>query len=293
MEEVVVRIPMPSRVIAALAALVVGLASSGSAAAWSEPAQRTIADLAYARLTPQARSAVDQLTAQGGVLEPSCPIASLADASLFLDCVDGVRRFNDLRRLHYEERPLCGAATKEDFCKDGRCATEAIKRAVAVLSDPLAAQADRLLALAQVVHLMGDIHQPFDMIDNRDDRGLDIRVSLPGSSNRRLNLHDVWSDTLPALAVGSGELGPGFLEPLASANETAWSRGDIDAWGDETHALARALYERLPERPECGRRPRNTEVLDRAYILSGTTTVREQLAKAGVRVAAILNDALR
>jgi hypothetical protein len=283
---------MLSRALAALA-FSASLAFAGQAAAWSEPAQRTIAELAYARLTPEAQARVDALIAQNPSPEPSCPIASLADAAVFPDCVDGIRRFNDLRRLHYEQRPLCGAADRNGYCKDGECVSEAVKRAAATLADPAALPADKLVALALLAHFIGDLHQPFEMVDNRDDRGQDIRVTLPGSTDRRLTLYGVWTETLPALAVGSGELGPRFLAPLAANNEAAWSRGSVDGWADETHALARALYERLPERPECGRRPRNPEPLDRAYVLSGTNTVKEQLAKAGVRLAAVLNTSLR
>lgn len=268
--------------------------TSQPAAAWSEPAHRTIADIAYARLTPEARARVGSLIAEAAVSgEPSCPVRNFADAAAFPGCVDGIRRYNDLRRLHYEEAPLCGAPDKSGYCKEGRCVSEAVKRATAVLADPLAPPADKLFALEQLAHFIGDMHQPLQMIDNKDDRGDDIRVSLPGSSDKRLNLHDVWDETLPAVAVGSGELGARFIEPTAAANEAAWSRGGVDDWASETYQLARALYERLPERPECGKRPRNPEMLDRGYVLSGANTVREQLAKAGVRLAAILNATLR
>lgn len=290
---------MMIRAIAALFALVCALPLAGPAAAWSEPAHRAIAEIAYARLTPEARTAVDALIAEGRsptaatlAVEPSCPVLSLADAAVFMDCVDGVRRYNDFRRLHYDNAPLCGAVDKNVYCRNGECLSEAVKRAVAVLRDPLALPADKLFALQQLTHFMGDLHQPYQMIDNRDDRGAEIRVSLPGSSDRRLNLHMVWDEALPSLAVGSGELGARFIGPLATNNETAWGRGSVDQWALETQQLARSLYERLPEPPQCGRRPRDPPVLTRAYVLSGTTTVREQLAKAGVRLAAVLNATL-
>lgn len=291
---------MIKRAAAGLFALLCALSPAALAAAWSEPAHRTVAEIAYARLTPEARTAVDALIEEGRTpvagslaMEPSCPVTSLADAAVFMDCVDGIRRYNDFRRLHYDNAPLCGAVDKNGYCRNGECLSEAVKRAAAVLADPLALPADKLFALEQLAHFMGDLHQPHQMIDNRDDRGADIRVSLPGSADRRLNLHLVWDETLPALAVGSGELGARFLGPLAADNETTWGRGGIDQWALETQQLARSLYERLPEPPQCGRRPRDPPVLTRAYVLSGTTTVREQLAKAGVRLAAVLNATLR
>lgn len=287
---------MPRRALASVLAVVV-LAAAGPALAWSEAGHRVIGQIAYARLTAEARRAVDALIVQsrapGPASEPSCPVATLADAAVFLECVDGIRAFNDLRRLHYEAAPLCGAADRAGYCKDGECASEGLKRALATLADPAAPPATRLLALQVAAHVMGDLHQPMQMIDNRDDRGADIRVTLPGTSDRRMNLNRVWDEVLPALAVGSGELGARFLEPMVADNEAAWSRGGVDSWAAETQGLARSIYQGLPERPECGRRPRNPEALDRGYLQSATRTAREQLAKAGLRLAAALNATLR
>lgn len=281
-------------ILIAFAGVAMAFMTATSAAAWTEPAHRTIAEIAAARLTPEARAAVNALLSESRISgEPSCPVASLADAAAYVDCVDGIRRFNNLRKLHYEAVPLCGVPDKNSYCKDGQCVTEAIKRASVVLADPLAPRADKLFALEQLAHFIGDLHQPFQMVDNKDERGEDVRVALPGTSDRRMNLHRVWDENLPAMAVGSGELGAAFVAPLAEQNEAAWSRGGIDQWANETHQLGKALYARLPEPAVCGKRPRDTLLLDRAYVQSGTNTVREQIAKAGLRLAAVLNATFR
>jgi len=266
-------------------------AVAGPAAAWDDLGHRVVADLAYARLTPEAKAQVDALVA-GGSQEPSCPVASLADAAVFPDCVDGLRPYRDLRPLHFEARPFCPAEARGDPCKDGECVTEAVKRAAAQLRDPALPPAQRLYALEQLAHFVADLHQPLNMIDNRDDGGRDIRVALPGSADRRLNLHDFWNDNVVALAVGSEELGYRWLQPVALAGQR-WDEGGIDAWGSETAALARDIYSRLPQPPECGRRTRDPETLDRGYVSAAVPIAREQLAKAGVRLAALLNAALR
>jgi len=69
--------------------------------------------------------------------------------------------------------------------------------------------------------------------------------------------------------------------------------GDVDAWAAETQGVARQIYARLPEPPECGKRPRNPEVLDRGYVSAAVPQAREQLAKAGIRLATLLNATLR
>jgi hypothetical protein len=280
------------RSVVAPAALAAVLAGS-PALAWGELGHRVVADLAYQRLTPETRARVDALIAEAAVSgEPSCPVASFADAAAFPDCVDGIRRYNDLRRLHDEDRPFCPTERRGDPCKDGRCVTAAVKAAVAELADPAAAPAARLFALEQLAHFLADMHQPLDMIDNRDDNGRDIRIILPGSSDKRLNLHDFWDDQIVAVALGSEALGARWLEPVALAGHH-WDEGGIHAWANETAALARNLYAHLPEPPMCGRKPRNPEKLDRGDVLAAAPIAREQLAKAAVRLASVLNATLR
>jgi len=270
-----------------------GASFAGPALAWGDLGHRVVADLAYERLTPAAKRQVDALLHESVVSgEPSCPVASLADAAVFADCVDGVRRFNDLRKLHYDAVPFCGTPVKADYCKDGLCASEAAKRALAALADPAQPPAVRLLALEQAAHFLADLHQPLDMIDNRDDRGGEIRVVLPGSSDRRLNLHLFWNEIVLAPALGGEEIGVRYLEPIARSGR-GWDTGDIDAWAAETQALARQIYVRLPEPPQCGRNPRAPESLERGYVMTAIPLVREQLAKAGIRLATALNAALR
>ena len=281
------------RTIAVALAALASLAQAGPAAAWSDLGHRVVADLAYARLTPEAKTQVDALIAEAPASgEPSCPVASLSDASVFPDCVEGIRRYNELRRLHQEAQPLCGAQSRIDPCKDGQCASAAVKRAQASLADPAAPPATRLYALEQLTHFMADLHQPLDMIDNRDDWGRDIRIVLPGSSDKHLNFHDFWNDQIVAVAVGSEDLGVRWLQPVELAGQR-WDEGGVDAWAAETSALGRDLYAHLPDPPMCERNPRNPEVLDRGYVMAAVPVARQQLAKAAVRLATLLNMTLR
>jgi hypothetical protein len=273
--------------------LFAGVAAAQPALAWSDLGHRVVADLAYARLTPEAKAQVDSLIAGSAVSgEPSCPVASLADAAVFPDCVEGIRKYNDLRRLHEESRPLCPAQARGDPCKDGECASAAVKKAQAVLADPMAPPAARLYALENLSHFIADMHSPLDMIDNRDDRGRDVRITLPGSSDKHLNLHDFWNEQIVAVAVGSEELGRRWLQPVALAGQR-WDEGGIDAWASETSQLGRDIYAHLPEPPACGKDPRNPEVLDRGYVEAAVPVARQQLAKAAVRLASVLNATLR
>ena len=120
-----------------------------------------------------------------------------------------------------------------------------------------------------------------------------MRVTLPGSSDRRLNLYNVWDEDFVAEAVGDEDTGLPYLLPLAQFKGADWAKGDLDSWLSDTHRVAVSdVYGRLPVAPPCGRGPDKPEALDHAYVDQAVQTVRNQLAKAGVRLAVVLNAAL-
>lgn len=287
--------PMTLRPLFAVLAAAGALGLAGPAAAWGELGHRAVARVAEERLSPEARAEIAGLISTAGRLEPSCPVYSLEDAAAFMSCVSDLSKYRSYEELHYDARPFCPPPRPVEFCRKGECASEALKRAISTLRDRQQLAQARLAALEQLAHLLGDLHEPLNMVDNRDDQGGRIRVVLPGASEKmRVSLRDVWEDNLPALAVGSLETGLPYLQPIAAQGAQAWSRGDIDSWAAETHRLAvDGVYNRLPEIPACNRLPKNPEPLDRAYVSAAVPVVREQLAKAGIRLAVVLNDALR
>jgi hypothetical protein len=78
------------------------------------------------------------------------------------------------------------------------------------------------------------------------------------------------------------------------AERNAWLAGDVEQWASETHALAlEYAYLSLPNfvcraTGESG----NANALPAAYIEAGRTVVDSQLAKAGMRIALVLNEDL-
>ena len=150
-----------------------------------------------------------------------------------------------------------------------------------------------MAALEAVAYLIAELHQPLHAADNGDRSGTRFRVTLPGSSDKRLTLYSVWDEDLVATAIGDAETGLPYLRPLAEANAPAWSKGDVDAWVADTNQVAVAdVYGRLPTPPPCGHPPDKPQFLDRGYMTYGAEVVRNQLAKAAVRLAQVLNAAL-
>lgn len=91
---------------------------------------------------------------------------------------------------------------------------------------------------------------------------------------------------------------PGLGQDLAleidNQDVQAWSEGTIRDWLPESHGLAKTMaYAELPERPACGCFPTAVEFLPETYVDHAKLVVLEQLKKAGIRLATVLNEALK
>ena len=278
---------------AAAAVVAVAIVSSPRPAlAWGPEGHRIVAHLAYARLSPKARAAVDGLIAHSAGQEtPSCPVASMDDASTWPDCVRPLHaRFDYLAVMHYEDVPICGSVPKKTYCPDGKCITDETRRAIAILNDARRPAADRLQALEEIAHFVGDMHQPLHAADNNDRGGNEVHVQVNGHAS---NLHHVWDVEVLENAVWNSEAAAeAELRPVVAANASSWSSGDVDSWLAETHRLAVSyVYPRLAQPPACGQ-PAPPQTISQAYLEGAAPIVREQLARAAVRLAVVLNRSL-
>ena len=76
-----------------------------------------------------------------------------------------------------------------------------------------------------------------------------------------------------------------LVKSITPADVSAWSAGSTVDWANDTHAVAvRTVYGSLPH--EAG-------MLPASYGLEALPLANEQLEKAGVRLAGVLNGALR
>ncbi len=163
--------------------------------------------------------------------------------------------------------------------------TAALTQAEATLRAPGSRPTERFLALAQLAHFVGDLHQPLHVADNDDRGGNNIRVSGLGQQN----LHHTWDTTLVDSALGSERQAVQHLRPLVARHRRDWATGSYETWAAESHQIAvNAVYKPLPQPPACHSSV-TVETLDEAYFNQAAPVVRTQIAKASVRLAAKLN----
>jgi hypothetical protein len=159
-------------------------------------------------------------------------------------------------------------------------------------------------ALAFLVHLVGDLHQPLHCADDGDGGGNDVAVTWRGAPAATFSpswtLHTLWDDALVDRAMAAaGRRTPaayaGWLVERSSAPERAAAlRAPADdrdtpaAWAEESHALARSVAYAFARRGSTdSRRP---VTLDERYLAAATPVVERQLRLAGVRLARVLNE---
>jgi len=213
------------------------------------------------------------------------------------------------------------AGDLSQYCPESAgCITKALADQLALLRDPKTPAAKRADALRYVIHFVGDIHQPLHTTSNDDQGGNCVPVEFfgkpPVETNRQKesyqpNLHSIWDTGL--LAQFAGER---TLQQLADEFDSkfrtqisGWQSGTLDpqAWAWEGHEVAeRVVYGFLPNKvaiesprevkscaddDHIARRMLNlNEKIDDDYENATAPVVEEQLTKAGIRLAAILNQ---
>ena len=282
---------MPIRLLLALAA---ALISASPAAAWWEYGHESVARIAMDSVRPATRSAIQRLLAKGKLLEtPECPVATIELASYWPDCIKMLGdRFSYASPWHYQNVDICGAFDLKTACKDGNCVSAQIERTARILADRKAPERERLMALAFLVHLVGDLHNPMHSGDRSDRGGNDVKANY-GIIAGRTNLHSIWDGYLAERGISTPPAGPRAILAQAAASErVALSRGTVEDWSREGWEVARThAYSSLIGDP-CGPKPDERPVLVEDDVRALIPVVRRQILAGGLRLALLLDDAL-
>lgn len=250
--------------------------------------------------------------------------AALADAALWADDIRNTRR--ETAPWHYQDIPIHESGEEPSkFCPAEGCVTKAIRDHAAKLKATSELTETRAEALRYVVHFVGDMHQPLHTSTNFDAGGncvpvgfFDRRTQITNPEKKSFspNLHSVW-DT---------EILRRFMQPYMSASalaeridlsfrggRAAYQKGTLEDWLREGHAASKAVvYGKLlpsPAQTEAlipklrgeahaegceaitERNAAFNLMIDDRYQQFAEPVVFEQLAKAGYRLARILNEA--
>jgi hypothetical protein len=173
---------------------------------------------------------------------------------------------------------------------DDDCVIEKINQFTPELRGDAAAP-ETLLALQMILHLVGDLHQPLHAADDLDGGGNGKKITLPGST-AKIVLHTYWdNDAVQAIGSTPQAVASAVLKSITPTKRARWQTGNAKDWAKEVHHIAvTSAYSRLTGfAPHSGKQ---TFVGGSEYASNAKAVAMQQIGRAGVRLAKLLNDAL-
>jgi hypothetical protein len=291
-------------------------------AAWDAGGHELVATMAYDRLNPKARKAVNQFARE--TVNPD----QAYDAVTLACWMDDLRKktampchglflgwhFIDIGIDPGDPQPSFEPGDDNDIHGN---VVQALKRALVVLkggTDPYVET--KAMACAMVMHLVGDIHQPLHCATKyfisggrlHNDAGGNREEVLNGPPGEaQFNLHAFWDSAWRASfddASGCVVLDPRYQEQGAHDPQSIRSlakalerqppppgtdlKTDIDQWARESNGIARDFVYREITATDNKKYCRLSSI----YVARANRLARQRLVLAAWRLAALLNETL-
>jgi S1/P1 Nuclease len=269
------------RAIAIVVSAALSLLIPSTLVGWGHEGHEIVASLAQTRLGENAKNGIRSLIGDASLAS----VAYWADEIRpdrdetynwhFVDIPKDASGFSDERDCFLPNSRHRGSATDHHNCVVDRI--ELFKK---VLSDTNASRDDRIEALKFLVHFVGDLHQPFHAIGEAAG-GNGIAVTQFGSTEcgrHSCNLHGAWDTGLIEHTGMARDAYVAHLEKLIT-DEHLIASGNPEDWANESHRDAQSAW------------LRDGAQLDENYYQKEIKVVDRRLALAGLRLAAVLNEA--
>jgi hypothetical protein len=243
----------------------------------------------------------------------------MADASTWADDLRSSRP--EASPWHYIDIPRGAprSAIAESCPASTGCVTSAIEHQMELLRNNGTDARVRADALRFIIHFVGDLHQPLHRVSNNDLGGNCVPIDFfgnapveknPQSESYGPNLHGIWDSGIIQQLKGAETVAEwaAALDHQFRSHADAWKEEGINVenWAWESHELANSVvYAKLPvaipvEKPElvkgCSddnhvstRMLKLHEQVSQQYVDAVAPTIDQQIAKAGVRLAMVLN----
>lgn len=288
----------------AMAALLSG--TTTNAKAWGDEGHQIIALIAYQHLTPQVRNRVDGILRHDHdrLTEPDIASrATWADRYRDSDRASSRERYTLTREWHFVDIELDDPDLKQacfghpspakpaSAGPEKACVVDRIDAFAAELKSLPVSDPERTIAFRFLLHLVGDVHQPLHAADNHDRGGNDVLV-LFGRHRVGRPLHAYWDvDVVVDKEQDVAALATSLNSRFGSRCQ-GWMRGKPRDWAMESFTIAKTVVYAL-DPPVQDSNDKPAHPLSDAYQAKARAVAAEQLAKAGCRLAMVLNQALR
>src|SRR5215472_15935165 len=242
-----------------------------SAFAWGTKGHQIVALIAEAHLNTSTRDKIKVILPKND---------TLAKASLWPDEVR--KALPQMNPLHYVDVTTGATAYDRDRdCPQRNCIVEAVTWYLNVLKSNDSPLAEKQLALDYLVHLVGDLHLPLHIGFLDDVGGTKTKVTLQGKAQ---TLHELWDTGMLETEKGTARAMAKLLDEECDPNDRiAWQAGTPTDWANESLSLTIEYVYPLPE---------SHEISD-DYVKRALPILHRRLVQAGVRLAWLLNTALK
>lgn len=284
------------------AAVLLTIAGTGPLGAWGQDGHRITAELAERHLSAPAAAAVDAIL--GG--------ESLARAATWPDEIRSYPSWNCAQQFHFATLPP-GQDYPDQGLRQGDT-VQALVYFIDLLRSPDSDARDRRIALAFVVHLVGDVHQPLHNGRGCDRGGNSLKVTW--FQDEDVTFHAVWDSRLIEEENLSFTEWADFLDH-ADADQVAEIQAATPVdWVFESQQYLDGAYTCFTEADRCpcfcgscadgrsrfgGCMPVDGECelmaagpvkMSWSYKTVNLPVVRDRLLRGGLRLAGLLNWAL-
>jgi hypothetical protein len=252
--------------------------------AWGRPGHIITAMVAAQYLDADARTKVDRLLGGARSTSVRSLAAKMGGVANWPDTIIGDRP--ETARWHFVNIPRDASGyDASEHCQDvggaGDCVVEAIRRNREILADTSKSTAERREALKFLIHFVGDLHQPLHAGFPEDRGGNLIKVTFFGTET---NLHKVWDRGIIEWArLGDRQFADALIaEVIIPGNVAELQSGTVVEWAEQSWELSKSNAYNIPSDKKLGD----------DYYEENWFIVDEQLAKGGLRLARLLNEAL-
>ncbi|MFZ2906145.1 MAG: S1/P1 nuclease [Cyclobacteriaceae bacterium] len=236
---------------------------STSVLPWGATGHRVTGYIADKHLSKKARLAMQRILGQ----------QSLAMASTWMDDIKSDSLYDHYEAWHWVtiEDQETYDQTKKNPKGD---IIYALERIIAELKSKKLSPAEEAERVKMLIHLVGDIHQPFH-VGRADRGGNDVKVTWFGGNS---NLHRVWdSDMIDHTRLSYTELAESLYKPTTSEAKQ-WQGSSVRDWAKESMGYRKQVYNYGEGK------------LGYQYQYVQFEIARQRLAQAGVRLAGLLNE---
>ncbi|EMS34506.1 putative S1/P1 Nuclease [Mariniradius saccharolyticus AK6] len=131
--------------------------------------------------------------------------------------------------------------------------------------------------LRMLIHIVGDLHQPFHVGKPGDRGGNDVKVTF---FNKETNIHAIWdSDLIEGKKMSYTEIATELHKRITPAKISQYQSAGPPEWLKEAAAMRPDMYD-IPENGRIGYE----------YIYKHYHHVEERLTAAGIRLAQVLEE---